>query len=284
MQKFNFHTHSLYCDGKSGIEENIISAINKGLVAIGFSSHAPLPFPNDYSLDFDQLQNYICELEDLKQKYHQQIQIYKSLEIDFIPGVSFPFDAFKKQGLDYTIGGVHLVQHPDTKKRWFIDGGKQNVYDEGLKEIFDNDIRKAVTVFYQQSIQMIEQEKPDIIAHFDKIKMHNKGRYFSEDDKWYQNLVFGLLQIIKENNTVIELNTRGLYKGRSNDWFPAQRWLKHIRRMKIPVTISSDAHHPDELDKYFDLTCKMLRENEMMEIVVFSNGQWQQKNLFHSYL
>ena len=279
MDKFNFHTHSLYCDGKASIEDNIEAAISKGLIAVGFSSHAPVPFSNNYSLDFDQLQNYLSKLDELKRKYEDQINVYKSLEIDFIPNVTFPFEAFRKQGLDYTIGGVHLVQHPNSKELWFIDGGKQEVYDEGLEKIFGNDIRKGVTAFFEQSMLMVKQEKPDIIAHLDKIKMHNKGRYFSENDLWYQSLVLDLFQIIKESGTIIELNTRGLYKGRFNDWFPSQRWIKTIRDLNIPLTISSDAHQPEELDQYFDATCKMLIENDVNEIVIFSENQWQHKTL-----
>ena len=43
---------------------------------------------------------------------------------------------------------------------------------------------------------MMLTQKPDIIGHFDKIKMHNQDRYFSEDEPWYRDLVMELLDTI----------------------------------------------------------------------------------------
>ena len=38
--KTNFHTHSIFCDGKSTLEENVLSAIEKEIKILGFSSHS----------------------------------------------------------------------------------------------------------------------------------------------------------------------------------------------------------------------------------------------------
>ena len=68
--KTNFHTHSIFCDGKSTLEENVLSAIEKGIKILGFSSHSV--YPNDLSFnmktaDFD---NYCMNIEFLKMKYN----------------------------------------------------------------------------------------------------------------------------------------------------------------------------------------------------------------------
>ncbi len=275
MQKFNFHTHSLYCDGKSGLRELVETAIEKDFCAIGFSSHAPLPFINSYALPFEQYQNYLQELTQLQEEFQSQIRIFKSLEIDYIPSLSFPFEAFRRQGLDYTIGGVHLVREPLGGELWFIDGGNPGPYERGLRELFGNDIRKAVRQFFHQSMEMVADEKPDIIAHFDKIKMHNKGRFFDEQDAWYQALVRDLLYLIKEQGTIVEMNTRGLYKKRFDDWFPSRKWVKEMKALDIPLTISSDAHHKDELDARFEQSKKMLIEAGIKTVMVFGENAWE---------
>ena len=41
---FDFHIHSTFCDGKDSPEDIIKVAIDKGLEAIGFSSHSYNPF------------------------------------------------------------------------------------------------------------------------------------------------------------------------------------------------------------------------------------------------
>jgi histidinol-phosphatase (PHP family) len=57
---------------------------------------------------------------------------------------------------------------------------------------------------------------------------------------------------------VIEVNTRGIYKKRSEALFPGKEILKKIRNLKIPITLSSDAHKPSELSLYFPEAKKIL--------------------------
>ena len=42
--RFNLHTHSTWCDGKSTPEEMIQAALAQGLTTLGFSSHSMLPY------------------------------------------------------------------------------------------------------------------------------------------------------------------------------------------------------------------------------------------------
>ena len=41
MIKTSFHTHTTFCDGKNTPEEMVVAAIEKGFVALGFSTHSP---------------------------------------------------------------------------------------------------------------------------------------------------------------------------------------------------------------------------------------------------
>lgn len=69
MLKFNYHSHSTYCDGKNTLEEMVISAIDKGLKYFGFSAHSPVPFENDFGLQQEEISNYLNETKRLKAKY-----------------------------------------------------------------------------------------------------------------------------------------------------------------------------------------------------------------------
>lgn len=272
MIQFNYHTHSHFCDGKASPEEFVQEAIKRNFKYLGFSSHAPVPFENRWSIRQGELQNYCNEIENLKIKYKNQIGIFLSLEIDYIPGITTSNDDFIKQcNLDYTIGGVHLVNY--NNELWFIDGPVKG-YEKGLQEIFKGDIKLAVSTYYEQIIEMISTQKPDIIAHLDKVKMHNKNRFFKENEKWYVDLVDKTLETIKQANAIVEINTRGIYTGKCDSLFPSIDILMKCFQLEIPITISSDAHKPDELLAHFPETLEIIKYIGFRELKMFAAKGW----------
>lgn len=274
MQLFNLHTHSNFSDGKSTPEEVVLEAIKQQLHTIGFSDHSPVPFSNTFAIKDDELDNYINTIHFLKEKYKNQIEIYCSMEMDFIPGIVNNFKNNKINcNLDYLIGSVHLVGN-DINNLWFIDGSKYETYDEGLFNYYNGDIKKGVQAFFYQYNEMIMTEEFDIVGHLDKIKMHNRGRYFSEDEKWYQDYLMETLSLIKEKSLIVEINTRGLYKKRSDDFYPSTSILPTMYKMGIPVVISSDSHHYSELTSYFLEAENALKAAGYKEVMTLKGGNW----------
>ena len=276
MQNFNLHTHSVYSDGKSQPREIVEEAVRQGLTTLGFSEHSPLPFDNTFSVKSADMPRYVAEIAQLKAEFRDKIDIYCGLEADYITGVSEPFAVTKeKYHLDYLIGGVHLVgQSANPDDIWFIDGPKWEVYDEGLQRFFDGDIRRAVRRFYEQTNEMIEREPFDIIAHFDKIKMHNRERYFHEDEPWYRALAFETLDLIREKGLVMEVNVRGLYKKRYNGFYPSPWLMEEACKMGVPAIISADAHHFSELTLEFAAAEEALKQAGYHSVVNFKDGHF----------
>lgn len=280
MRDFNLHTHSCFCDGKEAPEEYVKKAIDLGFHTLGFSGHSPLPFENNFSIKNNDIEKYCKTILELKNKYKEKINIFLSLEMDYIPGISWDFSVLKnKCNLDYTIGSVHLVRNPNKEKLWFIDGPKSEIYDEGLNEVFNGNIKEGVSHYYNQINNMILLQKPDILGHFDKIKMHNHDRYFSEKEQWYKNLIKKSLKLIREKNTIVEVNTRGIYKKRSKSLFPGEKILEDIYMLKIPITLSSDAHHPNELNKYFEEAKYILKNIGFKNLMCFSDNGWKKQKI-----
>jgi len=245
----NYHTHCTYCDGKDPLSAFVTAAENLHFTQLGFSSHAPVPFENDFGIKEEQIPAYCQEIEQLQKQ--TSIQLLKALECDFIPGMSTPFDTFKTtHQLDYIIGGVHLVRPKNSDQLWFIDGPKREIYDKGLFELYNGNIREAVTAFWEQTFEMLETQHMDIIAHVDKIKMHNQHRFFQEDESWYKTLADKAIQLIHKHDIVMEINTRGLYKKRCDAFYPSTEILIKARKLDIPVVISTDAHKAEELGLY----------------------------------
>jgi histidinol-phosphatase (PHP family) len=257
---YNFHSHSQHCDGKEQMEDYVKSAIRKKFKAFGFSAHSPLPFPNEWSLTPESFKQYVTDARYLIEKYKNKIDLYLGLEIDYIPGHSEDFAGFMKNTpLDYNIGSIHLVRHKENNKIWFIDGPLEG-YINGVNEIYNGDYREAVVAFYKQSIQMIQTQKPDIIGHIDKVKMHNKQRWFSTFEKWYVDLIDQTLEAAARQGCIIELNTRGLYTGKTSDYFPSTEILQKCLDMGISMMVNSDAHHPDQIDNHFMEAHKLLKD------------------------
>lgn len=276
MQNFNLHTHSIYSDGKSQPREIVEEAVRQGLTTLGFSEHSPLPFDNDFSVKEADMPCYVAEIAQLKAEFKGKIDIYCGLEADYLTGVSESFAVTKeKYHLDYLIGGVHLVgQSANPDEIWFIDGPKWEVYDEGLQKFFDGDIRRAVHRFYEQSNEMIENEPFDIIAHFDKIKMHNRDRYFHEEEPWYRKLALETLDLIREKGLVMEINTRGIYKKRYNGFYPSPWLMEEACKMGVPAIISADAHHFSEITLEFAAAEEALKKAGYRSVVNFKDGRW----------
>ena len=273
----NFHTHSLYSDGKAEMKAYCDKAIELGFHSLGFSDHAPVKFDNSYSIPIEKLEDYFQQVELMKENYKDKLHVFNSLEADFIPGKSYDFDFFRqKTKMDYIIGSIHLVYNKTKDLMWFIDGGDQQVWDKGLADIFDGDIKNGVKCFYEQNIEMIEEHKPEVVGHLDKIKMHNKERLFSTKDKWYQDLMEACLMSMKRYGTILEINTRGLYKGRCQELFPSAEVAVKAQQMGIPILLSSDAHHPDELNGAYDSVIATLKQSGIKELVEFNSKGWEQ--------
>ena len=273
IQNLCLHTHNIFCDGMQDINTFVKNAINQGVTQLGISSHAPIKIQNKWSMVFNQLDNYVLEIEKLKEKYADQIDVFTALEIDYIPDLSYSFDFFReKMSLDFTIGSIHLVLHPKKKELWFIDGDKMKCV-ASLMQIFDGDVKLAIQSFYAQTREMIATQKPDIIGHLDKVIM-NTYHLFDINAAWYQEEVRKTLNVIKSNNTIVEINTRGIYKGKWNDSFPSFQILQQCYDLNVPITISSDAHHSDELLLEYELIRTKLKTIGFKYIQGRTQNKW----------
>ena len=268
----NYHTHSDYCDGKATIEGVVATARKLRMPAVGISSHAPLPFERKWCMKPDQLDNYISEIQRVR-ALDKSIEVYAGLEADFIPQKMSPA-AFRKK-LDYVIGSVHFVDELSDGQGWEIDGTHQDFLN-GLEDIFHDNMKDAVSRYFELTRQMIHEGTPDIVGHLDKIKMQNKERStFDESELWYRSTIRETLRIIKEAGCIVEVNTRGLYQRKTSTTYPSPWIIEEMGKMQIPVTLSSDAHHPDDLLNRFPQAAETLLHAGIKKIRILSEGKWR---------
>ncbi len=220
----------------------------------------------------DDLLQYLLAVDQLKAK-HKEIDLYKSLEIDFIPNVTSPSDFANR--LDYTIGSVHFVEKLPDGTFWEIDG-LHTLFLEGYEKIFHSNIKEVISRYFELTRMMVASSSPTIIGHIDKIKIQNiDGKFFNENDQWYQDEVIKTLDVIQQYGSIIEVNTRGLYQKKSTTPYPSPWMLEHIDKRNIPITLSSDAHHPSDLTNQFSETASLLSKIGFRSLTILHEGKWK---------
>ncbi|GAB3171902.1 histidinol-phosphatase [Telluribacter humicola] len=268
----NYHSHNYYCDGVESPEAQVQAAIQQGVQTFGFSSHCPVPFTNGWSMKRDRLDEYLSEARALKEKYRGSIELYVGLEIDYIPGVCGPAD-FADQ-LDYTIGSVHYLGTNWNGEPWEIDGATEG-FMKGLVEVHDGDIEGVLRQYYALLRQMVQQDRPDVVGHLDKIKIHNiQGSLYDEESDWYKAEIDQTLDAIAEAGCIVEVNTRGVYK-KTLDIYPSEAILKRMRERDIPIMINSDSHTPAEITLAFVDTAHQLRQIGYKMVRVLVQNEWK---------
>lgn len=247
MQLSNYHSHCTFCDGRSTPEDFVKFAISHGFRAYGFSSHSPLPFETFWNMSKEDVPEYLAEINRLKTKYSDRIEIYTALEIDYLDETYNPSIAyFQDMPLDYRIGSIHflpLSEHLSEDNMVCIDGSFAD-YKASVDRYFEGDISKLVTRYFDSTLKMIEVGGIDIVGHMDKIYMNgHKCKGFSFDADWYQKPFRAALDLIAEKGLMVEVNTKNLMK--KQQVFPRREYLRLLKDMNIPVMVNSDCHYPD---------------------------------------
>jgi histidinol-phosphatase (PHP family) len=272
----NYHSHTHHSDGKYAPEDYIQKAIQLGLKAYGFSDHAPVNFENRWSIRPNKHQEYINDVLAVKEKYSDQIDVYLSMEVDYIPGIIEPNDDFiKSLNLDYVLGSVHFVDFYDDGMPFSVDG-LHNKYLVGLEQLFDNNSQRVVERYFELKREMVQKTKPHIVGHTDKIRLRSEdGNLFSEESQWYKDAIRHTLEVYKQEGTIVEINTRAIYRKRQIYPYPSKWVMQQLHELSIPIQINSDCHHPKDIISEFDQTAELLKTIGFKSLRVLLNGKWQ---------
>ncbi len=240
--KYNFHSHSQYCDGRDTMENIVKSAVQSGFKHLGFSPHSPIPIPSPCNMSSDNVQSYINEIERLKATYNDEISIYCSMEIDYLDDWNANNDYFQNLPLDYKISSVHFIPSFCNEGYVDVDGSFEN-FRIKMQKHFYNDIEGVIISFYTQTLNMIEAGGFDIIGHFDKIGFNaNSFKPGVENEEWYKSLVREVFDAIMDNNYFIEINTKAFEA--HNRFFPDYSFWNLLKKYDAPILFNTDVHFP----------------------------------------
>lgn len=245
-RNYTLHAHTQFCDGRADMEDFIKAAVDSRFTHYGFSPHSPVPIESPCNMDFEDVPAYLAEVDRLKKLYGDRINIYASMEIDYLgPQWGPSHEYFAALPLDYRIGSVHFIPAPDGQ---LIDiDGSAVRFKENMKLHFNDDLRYVVDTFFDASVAMVEAGGFDIIGHFDKVAQ-NASAYCPgvEDLDWFVAKVNRLIDVICEKKPVVEINTKA--KKIHDRVFPSERYLPRLIAAGVPLIVNSDAHVPELID------------------------------------
>ena len=272
----NYHTHFELDDGSGPLSAYAESALSRGMKILGFSPHAPLPYPNDWAMQDSNLPVYLSGVSALRKEYAGRLEICTGLEIDYVAGVSGPSnEKYDSLGLDYRIGSLHSIREDESGEDLSVDGPVEDLI-RLLEKQFGGDVKKLVSAYFELETEMIEKGGFDILGHCDLIKKRNTdNRFFDQNDGWYLNKAFEMLEAAAGKNLIVEVNTGGMSRGATTEVYPSFRMLERCRELNIPLTLTTDAHSPEHVDFYLKEAAEEIKQAGYKEIYFFSDGEWR---------
>ena len=258
----NLHTHTIYCDGANTPEEVILTALKKKFDSIGFSGHSPM-FYSDYNvLTPEKTLLYKKEVNRLKEKYRDRLEIFCGLEYDMYCQVD-------QSGYDYLIGAVHYLK---IGEKYVGFDRSAEVVQQVIDTYFGGDGMRYAKAYYEALAELPSYGKFDIIGHFDLICKHSeKTKFFDEESKEYQGYVLQAADALRGKIPLFEVNTGAIARGYRTSPYPTVYIIKQLKEMGFGVCISSDCHDAKQLDCHFAESEELLRACGFREKFVLTN-------------
>lgn len=249
--KFNYHTHSTYCDGKNTLREMVDAALEKGFNTIGFSGHSYTHFDEEVSMSVEDTGKYEAELDSLKAEYADRIKILAGIEQDY-------FSEMTTENYDYVIGSVHYT-YKDGK--YLSVDETPELFEMAVRDYYGNDVYGFIEDYYRLVADVVRKTDADIIGHFDLITKFNEGeKYFSENHPRYVAAVDKALDKLIPTGKLFEINTGAMSRGYKTAPYPAKDIIMKIAEAGGRFIISSDSHSADTIDAGFDEVIKLLEK------------------------
>ena len=272
-RRYNFHTHTQFCDGHATMEQMAAAAVEQGFTHIGFTPHSPLAIESPCNMSKSDVPLYLAELRRLERLYVNRCRFYAGMEIDYLSDAWGPhITYFRELPLDFRIGSVHFIPTKDGRTAIDMDGRPER-FAQRLREYFDNDLRYVVNTFFSQTRRMILAGGFDIIGHLDKIG-HNASAVQPgiENEHWYRRRADEIVDLVISRGITVEINTKAYEQTAPADdpghpfgapegegrIFPSRRLISRLKAAGVPIIVNSDAHSPERLQSGRDAAFMML--------------------------
>lgn len=225
----NYHTHTWRCRHANGTERQYIDqALAAGVRILGFSDHAPCPFPGDYYSDYrmflDQTEEYFATLTALKREYAGQLELHIGVEAEYYPALfEGMLELLRQYPCEYMLLGQHFLENEDTGEYVYLPSS-----DPG-----------ALRRYVDQTLAGLRTGLFTCLAHPDLFR-------WTGDREAYVREMTRLCRETKKLDTVLEYNLLGHWDRRT---YPNPAFWEIAAREGNRVILGVDAHSPQALNR-----------------------------------
>lgn len=164
-------------------------------------------------------------------------------------------DLLSQHSWDFVIGSVHFwrgwgFDNPETANR-FNELSLDIVYEE-VADVIEAAARSQIFSF---------------IAHVDNLKVFGQRPNEAVLHRFYERVAHSLAQ----NDVASEWNAGLYYRYPVKEACPSDALLSYFSTHGVPLTVSSDAHFPDDLGRYTDYGLEVLKEAGYESVATFQS-------------
>jgi histidinol-phosphatase (PHP family) len=250
---------------EDNVRRYLEAAAARGISELGFSEHVHRfrqaldvwrhPFWEENAVD--DLDAYVEFVLSMRDAGHP---VKLGIEMDFVPGREEQTAALLEgRPWDYVIGSVHFIADRAVDHEGY-DAWRSAAPDEVWAAYFETLGDAAASGLF------------DVLAHPDLVKVWGAGRPAPErEPRAYYELA---LEGIAAADVAVEVSTAGLRKP-VGEVYPSGQLLGMLVAEGKPVTLSSDAHEPENLGFGYDRALDHLAAAGVEEICVWNQREWR---------
>jgi histidinol-phosphatase (PHP family) len=204
-------------------------------------------------------ENAVDDIDAYCEFVRSETDLALGIEADFVAGrEDRTANLLEARDWDYVLGSVHFIRGGAVDMEGDFDVWRSADADQVWRRYFEHLGEAARTGLF------------DVLAHPDLVKVWGAGRPSPGGDlrRFYDLAMDG----IAESDVAIEVSTAGLRKP-AGEIYPARPFLEMCLEAGRPLTLSSDAHEPNQLAYRYDGAVEMLQEMGVTEIAVFERRE-----------
>ena len=195
------------------------------------------------------MEDYLKDVNDIKNKYKDKIKINVGAEVDYIEGfeegIKSLLDQYGKY-LEDSVLSVHMIKIDD--KYYCMDFSSEEF--EKIINLLGS-VEAVYNLYYDTLIKAVNSDlgkyKPKRIGHLNLVRKYNK-KYpydYSKNEKLKE-----LVKLISEKGYELDYNVAGLFKEDCGETYISGYLAELVKEHNIKVVLGSDSHSAKYIDKY----------------------------------
>ena len=254
-----------FCEHASGtLRATVQAALSSGLSTLGITEHAPRPATRylyaserakGYSVERlkREFEAYAAASTELQREFEGRLPILRGFETEAVPASDYA-DTMRKlrerYSFDYMVGSVHHVADisiDESPKHYAASVSACG----GLEPFMER--------YYELVLKMIEDLRPEIVAHLDLPKLHAPAGVDLATPRIRRAAEFAIAAA-KRHACILDLNTAAWRKGLPEP-YPAPWLVRLASEAGVPFCFGDDSHSPAQVGFGIERARRYLLDN-----------------------